>query len=217
MNKIVVKLSYKASGLYAIDTESLNDLCTSLKSNYITNIRPNNGPQAGGVVDCIIELIFDISFVDFFKIIRDGLIFDLVTRGKDSFILKPLFDAFKAMESKNPSWDYTKVKFLFDDTEVVIYGMSNLFTSKLGLVLNLIAKYYNFLIDKDLGAPYQILIPIVKDVDSENNEFYANYGGGSEFEIDDYQKYWGLVYQLGFEAKIFDLKEKKILNMSWKY
>jgi|JI10StandDraft_1071094.scaffolds.fasta_scaffold190870_2 hypothetical protein len=212
MNKISVKLTYKASGLSWIDSIDLETLQKEIKENYISNISPNGGPQAGGIVDTIVEILIDISFVDFFKIIRDGLIFDTVTRGKESFILKPLFSSFAKIESKNESWDYTKVRFLFDGTEVVVYGMSNLFTSKLGTVFNALSKHYN-----NLRTPYQILIPITKDSDEEGNEFYANYGGGSDFDTEDYTKFWGILYEFGYDTKIYDVENSTMLNESWKH
>jgi hypothetical protein len=212
MNKISVKLTYKASGLGWIDSNDLETLQKEIKENYISNISPNGGPQAGGVVDTIVEILMDISFVDFFKIVRDGLIFDAVTRGKESFILKPLFNSFAKIESKNESWDYTKVRFLFDGTEVVVYGMSNLFSSKLGTVFNALSNHYN-----NLGTPYQILIPITKDSDEEGNEFYANYGGGSDFDMEDYTKFWGILYEFGYDAKIYDVENSTVLNELWKH
>jgi hypothetical protein len=212
MNKISVKLNYKASGLSWIDSSDLEILKKEIKENYISNISPNGGPQSGGVVDTIVEILIDISFVDFFKIIRDGLIYDTVTKGKHSFILKPLFSSFAKIESNNESWDYIKVKFLFDGTEVVVYGMSNLFTSKLGTVLNALSKHYI-----NLGTPYQILIPITKDSDDEGNDFYANYGGGSDFDTEDYTKFWGILYELGYDLKIYDVENSTMLNESWKY
>lgn len=212
MNKISVKITYKASGLYGIHSNDLETLQKEIKENYISNISPNGGPQAGGVVDAIVEVLMDISFVDFFKIVRDGFIFDTVTRGKESFILKPLFTAFAKIESNNESWDYARVMFLFDGTEVVVYGMSNLFTSKLGTVFNALGKHYN-----NLGTPYQILIPITKDTDEDGNEFFANYEGGSDFDAEDYIKFWGILYEFGYEAKIYDVENSVLLNESWKY
>ena len=211
MNKISVKLTYKASGLSWIDKTDLKVLHKEIKENYISNISPNGGPQAGGVVDTVVEILMDISFIDFFKIIRDGLIFDTVTRGKDSFVLKPLFNAFKKIESNNEAWDYTKVKFLFDGTEVIIYGISELFTSKIGTVFNALSKHYS-----KLKTPYQILITISKNKGDDGNDFYTNDGGGADFGIEEYIRYWGIVYDYGHDAKIYDVENAFLLNESWR-
>lgn len=212
MEKVSVKLTYKASGLGWIDNSDLETLHAEIKENYISNISPNGGSQAGGVVDAVVEILMDISFVDFFKIIRDGIIFDAVTRGKESFALNPLFNAFKKIETNNESWDYTKVRFLFDGTEVVIYGMTDLFTSKICTVFNELSKHYN-----NLATPYQILIPISKDSDSQGNEYYANYGVGDDFGIEDYTKFWGIVYEYGLESKVYDVQKAILLNETWKF
>lgn len=215
MNKISVKITYKGGGLTWINKSDIDNLQKVVKENYIGNIRPNGGPQAGGCFDTIVEILLDISFIDFFKIVRDGLIFDLVTRGKESFVLRPLFAAFSKLEKDNDAWDYTKVRFLFEDTEVVIYGTSNLFTSKIGTVLNALSIHYNNLIDKELGLPYQLLIPIRKDINEEGQETFVNYGGGDDFEIEDYSRFWGIIYSYGFESKIYDVEKFKLLNESW--
>lgn len=212
MNHISVKLTYKESGCGWIDKTDLNHLHNELKENYVANIRPNGNPQAGGMVDAFIEVIMNTSFIEFFTVVKQGLMFDAVIRGKKSLVLKPLFNAFKRMEQNNKSWDYTKVRFLFDETEVVVYGMSNLFTSKIGTVFIELSNCYS-----DLGTPDQILIPISKELNEDGTEYFANYGGGEDFDIEEYTAYWGLVYAYGFESKIYDVQSKKILDVSWKH
>jgi hypothetical protein len=212
MHNISIKLTYKASGLGFIDKNDLEILSNEIKNNYISNISPNGGPQAGGVVDAIIEILMDIPFLDFFKIIRDGVIFDVVSRGKDSFVLKPLFDAFKKIEANNVSWDYTKVKFLFNNTQVIIYGMTELFTSKIEPIFNAISQHY----DK-LENPYQIIIPISKSENEQENGdiFFENNCGGINFELNDYLKYWGIIYDYGYETKVYDVENSILIDKSW--
>jgi hypothetical protein len=209
MNRITVKLSYKASGLQWIDSDDLTNLHKELKENYISNISPNGGPQAGGVVDTIVELIFDISFIDFLNILKEGLIFDVVFRREKSYILKPLFNSFAKVEANNECWDYTEVRFLFNGTEMIVYGTSQMFTSKLGAVLNLLSKHYN-----NLDIPTQILIPMIREVDVSGNELFMNHGEGRDYYLDEYSKFWGISYDFGNVKKIYDLENSKIIDGS---
>lgn len=209
MNHVSVKLSYKASGLGGIKMEDLDELVEALKENYISHIAPNPGPQAGGLIDAFVEVILDTTFVDFFKVLRDGFIFDTFTRGKKSFVLKPLFDAFGKMESKNENWDYTIVRLLFNDTKVVIYGMSNMFTSRLNIVLSELSKHYN-----KLNNPHEIFVPVTRRVDNEGKITYAAYGG-DDFADADYKSYWGISYHAGFDRKVYDVKADSLIDIGW--
>ena len=209
MNYISVKMSYKASGLYGIDNEELKALKNELRDNYITHIAANGGPQAGGLVDAVVEVMLDTTFVDFFTILRDGFIFDTVTRGKKSFLLKPLFDAFQRMESKSKYWDYSSVRFLFHNTEVTVYGAKDMFTSRLGVVFDALSKHYN-----KLGEPYQIAIPIAKVDDGSGNINYVVYEA-EEFQLEDYSLYWGISYDAGFERKVYDVRQSRLIDFDW--
>lgn len=217
MNKIAVKLTYKENGTDRINSDDLAHLHKEIKENYISNITPNAGPQSGGMVDAIVEVLMDISLIDFFKIVRDGFIFDTVTRREESFILKPLFNAFKNIEAKNSSWDYCSVTFLFDGTEVVISGMSNLFTSKIATVFTAISEHYNNITSEGAQAPHQILIPIRKEEDEQGKTFFANYGAGDDYELEEYTEYWGISYAYGFATGVYDLKKGELLKESWRY
>lgn len=211
MNYIAVKLSYKASGLYGINIDELQLLNRELRENYISHIAPNPGPQAGGLVDAFVEVMVDTSFIDFFKVLRDGFIFDTVTRGKKSFLLKPLFDAFKRMETTNKYWDYTSVSFLFNDTQIIVYGINDMFTSRLNIVFDAISKHY-----KNLGEPYKVIIPITKDINSAGEVTYASYEG-DDFVLEDYVGFWGVSCNAGSETMIYDVGQSKLFDGSWDY
>lgn len=208
-NYVAVKLSYKASGLNGINQDDLDVLNTELKENYISHISPNPGPQSGGLVDAFVEVILDTSFTDFFRALRDGFIVDTVIRGKKSFLLKPLFDAFKRMEVKNEYWDYTSVRFFFNSTQVIVFGMNNMFTSRLSIVFDAIIKNY-----KNLGEPHEIIIPIIKGTDSAGKAILSTYEG-EDFEPEDYVRFWGVSYNSGFETMIYDVGQSQLFEGSW--
>src|ERR1700741_67287 len=147
-NLISVSISYKGSGLMSI--KGFDEFQKTIKENYISNIRPDSRPQSGGMIDMIVNVLMDITLIDFLKIIRNGLIFNMVTRGKESYILKPLFDAFEKLEKANESCDYSQVRFMFDGTEIIINGMTQLFTSKAAAVINELSKSYHILYSSEL-------------------------------------------------------------------
>jgi hypothetical protein len=211
MNRISVKISFKASGLYGIDLQSVQDMKSEIREHYISNISENGGPQAGGLVDALVEIILDIPFQDFFKIMHDGFLFDTVTRGKESFLLKPLIQAMRSIEKKNELWDYHEVRFLFNDTEVVILGIQKLFTSTISSVFNAL-----FIHHQNLQQPYRIIIPLIKSIE-ENNEVFQRIEGGWDFSEDDFLKYWGIEYDLGHQFDVYDLEKGVLLNKPFEY
>lgn len=209
MNHVSIKLSYKASGLYGINKEDLQTLTKELKENYISHITSNPGPQAGGLVDAFVEVMLDTSFVDFFKVLRDGFIFDTVTRGQKSFLLKPLFKAFKEMEAKNEYWDYSSVQFFFNSTIVTVYGLEKMFTSRLGMIFEELSKH-----SMNLGEPYEIVIPVTKFIDGEGDSKFVSYQG-DDYNLDDYVKFWGISYDSGHTRKVYDLSKSILIEESW--
>ncbi len=213
MNKVAIRIKYKGSG----NSSGLKSLVSSLEDTYIISARPDGRPQAGGSVDALVEIFLNISFIDFFTIVRNGIIeglaFDLVTRGKNSLILKPVLEAFSKLEKENEAWDYINVSLMFDDTEIVIFGTSELFTSKVQLVLQLISKNYHNLIDRELGEPYKIIVPLKKESHAEFE--FINYRGGADYPIEEYGLYWGIIYQIGFKSLVYDVVNQKLLQKEW--
>ncbi|MGM1429849.1 hypothetical protein ACS126_11365 [Sphingobacterium lactis] len=215
MDYAAIKISYKQSGISEKNIKFIEQVRSELKDKYILNIRPNSGPQAGGLLDLTLEVILNLDLKAFITILRDGLIFDTVIRGKDSFILKPLFDTFSKIELSTRRWDYSCVSFIFDDTIVYIYGIENLFTSKIYFTLNKLQKIYNKLEIAQHGLPYQIVIPIEQQIDNKGNKVFLNDEHLKDYNLEYYENYWGLSYELGNIKKTLDLRKEIIIEEEW--
>lgn len=211
MNRISVKVKYKFGG----GEISFDSFEQALQQDYLIHIRPDSRPQADGAFDSIVDIFLNITFEDFFKIVRDGIIWDVVTRGKESFILKPIIKEFQELEKINTCWDYSCVRINFDDTEVLLYGIRNMFTSNVGTTMTAIAKHYSRLMDGELGSPYQIIVPLTKDI-QDDQEVYINWGSGDGYELKSYTEYWGIAYRFGYIRKVYDVVNQTILDTEWR-
>lgn len=211
-----IRISCKASGLPLVNAHALEELNQSLKDTYMLHLKTPPGAQAGGVLDVVVELFIEYNLDDVAKEIGQILFEDALLRGKNSIALKPLFTAFSKIEATKGSWDYSHVSFFFEDTDIVIFGGSNLFTSKVPIVMNTLLKQYDKLVDEELGKPSDIIIPISKEINEDGEVMFSNYGGGGDFPKKDYAMYWGLEY-FGGERKIFDVRKEKVIEKTWRY
>jgi hypothetical protein len=217
MESISIIFHYKQSGISTNNEKQLEQLKSELKENYVTNFRPNSGPQSGGLLDSMIEIVFNIDLIDFVKILRDGVIFDAITRGKESFLLKPLFDAFSKAENETDYWDYYKISFIFDDTIINIFGMDRMFTSKLNEIIATVFKNYNNINNSELGKPYEINIPIQKVLQENQTYKFINQEALTDYEKSEYLKYWAISYHFGFTKKVYDVEQSLLLDEEWHY
>lgn len=215
MNNIAIKINYKQSGISDKNVQFIDQIRTELKDTYILNLRPNSGPQSGGLLDMILEIITNVDLKTFITLLRDGILFDTVTRGKESYLLKPLFDTFSNIEKSTVCWDYSCVSFVFEDTQIYIYGTDSMFTSKIHVVLNNLEKLYSKLKIAEYGYPYQIVAPMEKHNDDNGVYRFEIDEPLKNYSIDDYARYWALSFDLGNVKKIFDLTEGVLLDEDW--
>ncbi|MEK6478090.1 hypothetical protein WJR50_11165 [Catalinimonas sp. 4WD22] len=219
-SEVAVIIKYKGSGFGSsseLKKEYLDTLKLELKENYITNSQDIGGPQAGGIVDTIVEIFTNQYFQKLTGIIKDGLIFDLIFNGRKSIVLKPLVKAFQKIESKTDCWDYTQVRFYFDDTVVVIYGSGKLFTSVVGKVFPELIKHIGTLGKTGSGMPSRICMPIQKAnwVEGGVDKWISPAGDGEKYSAEECLTFWGLEFGSRNDRKIYDVQNQEILNIEW--
>jgi hypothetical protein len=215
MENIAIKISYKGSGLYGIDKKLIDELEMNLRKHYITHVKQNEGPQSGNVVDVVVDIIFNTSLENISDFIKGGLIWDILKKGTSSYILKPLFKAFSKLEHEYSYWDYLSVRFLFDDTTVIIYGVFEMFTRKVSKILPLLFKNYDLFNDKDIGRPNLVIVPM-KRVEQEGSQLkFALPEPTQDYTEEEYLEYWGLSYTCGSVKKIFNVRVQKVMDEGW--
>lgn len=219
-SEVAVKVKYKGSGFGSapeLKTEYLETLKAELKENYIVNSQDTGGPQAGGIVDTIVEIFTNQYFHELTGIIKDGLIFDLIFNGKKSIVLKPVIKAFQNIESKTACWDYVQVRFYFDETVVLINGSGKLFTSVVGKVFPELIQHIGTFSQSDFGIPSRICMPVIKTDWGEDgaDKWISPAGDGAEYSPEECLTYWGLEFGSRYNRKIYDVQNKEILDAEW--
>lgn len=207
MNEISICLNYKVQG-----GNIFHNLQHELEKEFVVNIKSRPGTAAMGVWDSFVEIIINIELKDFSKLAAAGLAWDLVKSGTRKFFLKPMIQIFKEFESNNVTFDYSGLLLKFQDTDVVVYGLKNLFTSRLGTLMPALVKHYQNLI-RDDEYPHTILVPLVYE--SERDAF-VNYGGSEDFELEQYTQFWGISYDaFGEEQAVYNVQKSKLLPSSF--
>lgn len=207
MENIAVIVDYKGSGVSFNNEEHIKNLKLELKKHYITNFRPNQGPQSGGLLDSVVDIVLNMNLPE---VIAGGVVYDVAKT-----FLKPLFSAFSKIENETEYWDYYKISFVFDDTKINIYGMDKMFTSKVSEILKAIFENYHLLIDEG-NYPFEINVPI-KRIEEDGKYKFVNEEALTDYEMSEYLGYWAISYNIGYDRKVFDVKEKKLMNTEWSH
>jgi hypothetical protein len=198
MNEITLIIDYKAHG-----RDLKEELQKHLSTEYTTIIRPKGGPAAGGIYDASVEIIFNLDLKDFVMIAVGGLAWDLIKAGTRKFMLEPLVDAFAGLEGQSEgAIDFSSTVMRFQDTDIFLYGMEDVFTVVIPRIFPLIVKNYDAICGSE-GSPEAIIIPLQFDEEAGR---YIDEGFGNSYAIEDYTRFWGVSYDIfGEERKVFDV------------
>lgn len=210
-NTIAISISYKKSGETEYITKAIDEIKHAFGDDFLLHIKPNPGTQAMGLIDAMIELSSNISLGTFLSILKNGVeyyvAYKILWEG-----FKKVFKKMEAIEAETEHWDYSCVKIKFDDCDIIIYGYENIFRTAVPFVFNMLLASRKKLFDTDLGVPYEIHIPIQKDEDNNN---FTREDCPDDLSIDSYRKYWGIVYNYGYDRRVYDVKNEKLLSNDW--
>ncbi|MFD2903800.1 hypothetical protein [Sphingobacterium anhuiense] len=210
-NTVAISLSYKKSGERESIKRALIEIKEDLGNDFLLHIKPNCGPQAGGLIDAMIEISSNISLSDYLKVLKDGVeyfvAYKILWEG-----LKKVFKRMQLVEETTEFWDYANVSIRFDDCDIIIYGYEKIFKSIIPSIFNILLANQHIICASTMGVPYEIHIPIQKD--EETGEFLKedcpDYSG-----IESYKIYWGIVYNYGYDRMVFDVRNEKLLPDYW--
>lgn len=204
-HEIAIIIDFKASGG---NLNGLENLVTELRNNYsVVSLKPNGGPQSGGLFDFVIDVVFNTSSEEFFKNIVQQIEFELILLGSKNYIFKPLVDALGKFETTNPTADFHRFSLQFDDIKIHFHSLPYSFHSRVIKVFSdLLSKrqYYN---DEKYGQLDEITIPL----QLLGNEFSVSW----DCDSFHYSNYWGLSFSLGHERLVFDNRQNVIIKKDW--
>lgn len=199
---MITQISYEyREGMF----QGTNEFRQSLKNTYNVHERPKWMPAAGGNFEMWFDIFFDVNLIDF---LRDAVIVGGINMAKNT-VFKPFLDSLGKLEKANEyPLEIQKYSFYFEDTKVVVYGLSTNFTSIFSAVFSELFDQYDIISNSiESDNIHEIRIPV--DPTSGRNEWWV----GPE-EISPYLTYWGISLDYGVEYVIWNVKEKKIYENS---
>src|SRR4051794_8560298 len=82
------------------DLQDIDEFRRELNAEYISVVK-GRPAGAGGFTHLYVEVISSLSFSHFVQLLLDGIAFDLIKRGAESFVLRPFIAAYKKLRDRN--------------------------------------------------------------------------------------------------------------------
>jgi hypothetical protein len=202
------------------DLQGIDGFRRELNAEYISVVK-GRPAGAGGFTHLYIEVISSLSLSHFVQLLLDGIAFDLVKRGAESFVLRPFIAAYKKLRDRNKGnrlIDIGELQVHFQDSVLLIHEVS---TDT--IVLNLeklffsLAQNYERLTLGDCGdSRFLIHIPVFEDPEADRPCRFRVRGDIDEtIKSDgptDYFKFWGLEYIVDTDRRVFDVTRQLLLD-----
>ncbi len=194
---MITQISYQ----YRFGTfEGTEEFKTSLKEHYNVHELPKWMPAAGGNYEMWFDFFIETSLIDFLKsAIVGGATFELARLT----IFKPFLDALnKLNQANNNSLEVQKYRFYFEDTKIVVYGLTENFIAIFAGIFKELFETYELISKEREEDVFEIRIPV--DPESRRNEWWVGPG-----ELKYYLTYWGVTIMHGVEHFIWDVQHRK--------
>src|SRR5258708_30562519 len=82
------------------DLEGIDDFRRELAADYVSVVK-GRPAGAGGLTHLYVEVISSFSLSHLVQLLLDGIAFDLIKRGTESFALRPFLAAYKKLRDRN--------------------------------------------------------------------------------------------------------------------
>src|SRR5712692_3555828 len=82
------------------DLDGIDDFQRELAADYISVVK-GRPAGAGGLTRLYVDLISSVSLSHVVQLLLDGIAFDLIKRGAESFLLRPFLAAYKKLQERN--------------------------------------------------------------------------------------------------------------------
>jgi hypothetical protein len=200
------------------DLAGIEEFRNELDPHYATLVR-GRPAGAGGPVYVIVQVIAGLSWSHLVQLLVDGAAYDLITKGAKSFVLRPFIAAYKRLRERNRERqiDLNELRIEFEDCDLIIHEVSSdTIIDNLEAILPAVARHYSRLAIREGVNADEIHIPVIEDPDARREARFRVLshvdepitGKGPE----DYQGYWGVIFDHEHLAKVYDVKQKILLN-----
>ena len=145
-----------------------------------------------------------------------GLTWDLLKLGTRKFFLKPFFEALENLRKENEKtygFRILKMKFQFDDIEIIMGGIEPPKLAAVSLVFNELVKRKNR-IEKEIGTLIDTIETPISFNPSIDKKGYSAYNIETRTDnLESYLSLWKIWYMGGHRrCTIYDLKKEKFME-----
>ncbi|MGH9515399.1 MAG: hypothetical protein ACRD3P_06940 [Terriglobales bacterium] len=154
------------------------------------------------------------------QLLIDGVAFDFIKRGAESFVLRPFLAAYEKLRDRNKSderIDIGELQIHFQDSILLIREVrTDTILSNLGKLLLCLARNYDHLTIHHGESPFLIQIPAFEDPDEDRPRRFRVRGDIDEtipsHGPSDYFKFWGLEYIVDADRRVYDVTRQLLLD-----
>jgi hypothetical protein len=216
-----IKITYWAEAIQGktsiYDLDGIDDFREELGESYLAVVQGRPG-DLGGLHELAIEIISNLTFVEFSKFLLGGVAFDVIKSGAKSLILRPFLNAYRKLKDRNASvqMDIEELKVVFQDVVIIIYKITDdsIFSS-LEVILKQIAQNLDHLTLQSGEIPFEIHVPVFEDAaDDRPCRFRVKLDVDetiSSFSNSDYLGLWGIHYDYA-GRRVFDVERRLLIE-----
>ncbi|WP_375559473.1 hypothetical protein ACE193_17280 [Bernardetia sp. OM2101] len=213
MNDLFLSIEYNER-----EFANIEEFKTSLDEHFNYQIRPKWIPAAAEGGEFWMTIFINSELKDFLVgAMAGGFLWDTIKAGGKKYLLKPLFEKLEKLNKDNSVFGGLKVrklKFQFDNCEIIIGGLNSNFTSVISSVFNEISKKKPKFEDDNGLKVTKIELPIEykPSIDKKDYSPYFINVFNDDYRIEVFKKMWKLTFETNFLILIYDFDKKKYFD-----
>jgi hypothetical protein len=147
------------------DFTGIEEFRAELAESYISVTHGRPAGAGGGLYELVVEFVSTLTLLDVAKFLLGGIAYDLIKSGSKAFILRPFLTAYGKLRDRNRGRiDIGELRFIFQDSVLVIYKISNdSISTSLQNILTTFAKHSPTLTLESGERSFEIHIPVFED------------------------------------------------------
>ena len=207
-----------------IEPEGIDEFRSELQKHYVSLVRGHSGARGGGLYDLVVNVSSTITIRDVASAILGGIAYDLVKSGTHSLFLRPLVSAIKKLKERNKNKhqkiEVDEFRFTFQDADIIVknIGTENFFENLEKIFVQLSKSIEALKGASTQEYPYVFHIPLFEDPEQKICRYRSPLDVDEMVEnisSEDYLKFWGVRYNLEGKIRVFDVKNRLIIDSSY--
>lgn len=201
------------------DLDGIDEFRRELAADYVSVVK-GRPAGAGGFTHLYVEVISSFSLSHLVQLLIDGVAFDLIKRGSESFVLRPFLAAYEKLRDRNKgdnSIDIGELQIHFQDSILLIHEVrTDTIVQNLGKLLLYLAQNYDHLTLSHGERPFLIHIPVFEDPEEDSPCRFRVRGDIDETipsdGPSDYFRFWGLEYIVETDRRVYEVAGQLLLD-----